>query len=124
MIKKSLRLLFIFSFFLCYSFHSKAQEITDDGMGKTFYDDAKKHFKEIFHYILEFQMLINPENDEELINKTVIIKNGPYTSYYINGVLESSGYYKRNSKDSTWRYYDVNGVLRKVELYRNNQLVR
>jgi antitoxin component YwqK of YwqJK toxin-antitoxin module len=124
MIKKSLRLLFIFSFFLCYSFQSKSQDISDDGMGKTFYDDAKKHFKEIFHYILEFQMLINPENDEELINKTVIIKNGPYTSYYINGVLESSGYYKRNSKDSTWRYYDENGVLRKVELYRNNQLVR
>lgn len=93
-------------------------------MGKTFYDDAKKHFKEIFHYILEFQVMINPENDEELINKMVIIKNGPYTSYYINGVLESSGYYKRNSKDSTWRYYDENGILRKVELYRNNQLVR
>ena len=124
MIKKSLRLLFIFSLFLCYTNQSKAQEISDDGMGKTFYDDAKKHFKEIFHYILEFHVIINPENEEELINKTVIVKNGPYTSYYINGVLESSLYYIRNSKDSTWRYYDENGILRKVELYRNNQLVR
>lgn len=124
MLKKSLRFLVSFSFFLCLSFQAKAQEITDDGMGRTFYDEAKQKIKEIFHYILEFQVTLNPENNEELINKTVVIKNGPYTSYYLNGVLESSGFYKRNAKDSTWKYYDEKGILRKVELYRNNELVQ
>jgi antitoxin component YwqK of YwqJK toxin-antitoxin module len=124
MLKKSLRFLLSFSLLICFCFPLKAQEISDDGMGRTFYDEAKKQVKEIFHYILEFQISINPENDEELIDKTIVIKNGPYTSYHKNGNLESSGYFKRNLKDSTWRYYDENGILRKLELYRNNVLVR
>lgn len=104
---------------------SKSQEISsEDGLGKTYYDEAKTRIKEIFHYVLEYRFGRSEENPEEMIHKSVAIKNGPYTLYYTNGKLQASGYYARDKKSGTWKYYSKDGLLIRTEEYKDDQLIK
>jgi antitoxin component YwqK of YwqJK toxin-antitoxin module len=113
--------------FICIGFSttSVAQVISENGLGKTYYDENKKQVKEIYHYILEYTFAGSAITDQEKkYEKSEAIKNGPYTCYHPNGKLKQTGYYNRNNKDSVWKYYNTKGILIKTEKYRNLALVK
>jgi len=47
--------------------------------------------------------------------------NGPYTSCYINGAIEKTGYYKYNLPDSIWTYYYEGGSIKMTGMMRSGQ---
>jgi antitoxin component YwqK of YwqJK toxin-antitoxin module len=115
-------ILLFFSLICCNNL--SAQVISENGLGKTFYDPEKKQVREIYHYILEYTFVGSSITDQDKkYEKSEAIKNGPYTCYHINGKLKQSGYYNRNNKDSIWKYYNTKGQLIQTETYRNGQLV-
>lgn len=121
---KSLSISILLFLSLFYINKMSAQVISENGLGKTFYDPEKKHVKEIYHYILEYTFAGSAVTDQDKkYEKSEAIKNGPYTCYHLNGKLKQSGYYKRNNKDSVWKYYNNKGQLIQTETYRNSQLV-
>ncbi|MFN4083536.1 MAG: toxin-antitoxin system YwqK family antitoxin [Bacteroidia bacterium] len=104
----------LFLFFYCTFLFS--QEV-EDGMGRTYYDASKKQVKEIYHFILEYKFLRDPQNGEILKDTTIAVKNGPYLMYHPNGKLAESGHYKQNKKSGNWKYYNKSGELIKTEDY-------
>ncbi|GAB1447199.1 MAG: hypothetical protein LCH37_06585 [Bacteroidetes bacterium] len=110
---------------LAFPFLANSQDIgKEDGLGKTYYDEAKTRIKEIFHYVLEYRFGRSEENPDEMVHKSVAIKNGPYTLYFTNGKLQASGYYSRDKKTGTWKYYNREGLLIRTEEYKDGELIK
>lgn len=102
----------------------QAQEI-DDVNGKTYYyydSLSRKKVKEIFHHIQEFHTRYDKHGNTH--DTILYIKNGPYTRYYENGKLNCSGYYKREEKTGTWKFYNEAGKLIRTEEWASGKLVR
>ena len=59
---------------------------------KHYYDGDSTRIKEIFHFSLEDSIL-----------------TGSYESFYLNGSLQTYGWYLNNQPDSVWKYYYENG---------------
>jgi antitoxin component YwqK of YwqJK toxin-antitoxin module len=109
---------------LAYSINLHAQVI-DDVNGKTYYyygTGTDKKIKEIFHHIQEFRT--SYDNQGNTHDTILYIKNGPYTRYYENGKLDCSGFYTKEQKSGTWKYYSQAGKLIKTEEWTNGQLIR
>lgn len=96
-----------------------AQHI-DDENGKTYHylPDGTKQVKEVFHHvrIMKYGM-----RDGIKYDTLVYVKHGPYTSYYPNGILESSGYFIYDKRDSLWKFYDSTGVQILTKTYRKGE---
>lgn len=60
--------------------------------GKNYFDSDSSKVREIYNY---------SESDTSL--------NGLYESFYLNGSLQTVGWYKNNQPDSIWTYYYENG---------------
>jgi len=69
-----------------------AQEVSQ----KTFYDQEEKIVKEIF--ILK--------------KRGSSILHGPYTAYFQNGNIKTSGHYYENTANGAWEFFYENGALR------------
>lgn len=119
---KKLGLLGLLLSFYCINLH--AQEI-DEVNGKTyFYYDSvsKKKVKEIFHHIQEYRTSYdNLGNTHDTI---LYIKNGPYTRYHENGKLDCSGYYNKEAKSGTWKFYNQAGKLIRTEEWASGKMVK
>lgn len=70
----------------------------------TFHDEEKNHLKEIFHV------------KDTLSN----ILEGKYMSYYINGNLESSGYFSNNETIGKWEFFYETGKPKMRGVLQNN----
>jgi len=114
---------FTFLFFIFITSSLEAQIVKDGDFGKTYYDSAFNKVCEIFHHDLRYVFIENKNTKEKIFKEKLIIKNGPYLSYFENGKLESSGFYVDNEKDSIWIYYKPNGQIHKIEKYRFDQLI-
>jgi|SRR6185437_1972666 len=88
--------------------------------GKTYYDAAKTKPKEIYS-TNEITVADPDDPDHPMI---YLQKEGPYFFYYENGKLEISGWYTRDQKSGTWKYYDEKGTLTKTEKWVNGKLVQ
>lgn len=110
--------------FLCYCINLHAQEI-DEVNGKTyFYYDSlsRKKVKEIFHHIQEYRT--SYDNHGNTHDTILYIKNGPYTRYYENGKLDCSGYYNKEAKNGTWKFYNQAGKLIRTEEWASGKIVK
>jgi antitoxin component YwqK of YwqJK toxin-antitoxin module len=114
---------FTFLFFIFITSSLEAQIVKDGDFGKTYYDSSYSKVCEIFHHDLRYVFIENKNTKEQIYKDRIIIKNGPYLSYFENGKLESSGFYVNNEKDSIWMYYKPNGQIHKIEKYRFDQLI-
>ncbi|MCF8253280.1 MAG: hypothetical protein K9H61_06490 [Bacteroidia bacterium] len=114
---------FTFLFFIFITSSLEAQIVKDGDFGKTYYDSSCSKVCEIFHHDLRYVFIENKNTKEQIFKEKLIIKNGPYLSYFENGKLESSGFYVDNEKDSIWMYYKPNGQIHKIEKYRFDQLI-
>lgn len=119
---KKLSLAVLLGMLYAVSLHA---QVIDDVNGKTYYyygTGVDKKIKEIFHHIQEFRtMYDNQGNSHDTI---VYIRNGPYTRYFESGQLDCSGYYTREQKSGTWKYYSQAGKLIRTEEWNNGKLVR
>jgi len=79
-------LIFISAQILC------AQEL----VRKTYHDAAQKHVKEIYH------VRSNQSN----------ILEGPYTSFHLNGKIESKGQFTNNATSGLWEFFYESGALK------------
>ncbi len=68
---------------------------------KKFFDGDSTKVKEIYYYSLEDSVL-----------------EGSYEAFYINGSLQTFGWYQNNLPDSTWKYYYENGRPKATGSYR------
>ncbi|HRD39961.1 MAG TPA: hypothetical protein PLC65_15135 [Bacteroidia bacterium] len=50
-------------------------------------------------------------------------RHGFYKSYYDNGILWCSGWYKEGKKEGEFRIYDQSGKLKQTRLYFKDHLV-
>ncbi|MCC7534331.1 MAG: hypothetical protein IT246_10355 [Bacteroidia bacterium] len=106
------------------SLHTKAQVI-DDVNGKTYYyydSLTNKKVKEIFHHIQEFKVMWDASGNER--DTMITIKNGPYTRYYESGKLNCSGFYDRNKKTGTWKYYSEAGKIIRSEQWQDDKMIK
>ena len=71
---------------------------------KTFYDGDSTRIEEIFHYSLEDSTLL-----------------GSYESFYLNGSLQTYGWYYENEPDSIWKYYYENGRPKATGRYKQGK---
>jgi len=117
---------FILLFFFPFAIIAKAQmgnsqvEIT-----KTYYDSlTQKKVKEIYHHKQVIKIVPDKKHYGEYLDTMYYIKSGPYTYYFESGSVQYTGFYNNEKKDSTWKYYDLKGVLLKTEKYRNGQLIK
>jgi len=69
----------------------------------TYRDAQNTQLKEIFY----------------LSDSTSHILQGPYTSYYINGVIEKTGFFENNAPDSIWTYYYESGLIKMKGFMKN-----
>jgi antitoxin component YwqK of YwqJK toxin-antitoxin module len=107
----------------CVSVNLHAQEF-NNGAGKTFYyydEESKKKVKEIYHHIQEYRIKYDKHGNSQ--DTVIYIKNGPYTSYHENGQLYCSGYYTREVKTGTWKFYNEKGSLVKTEEWVSGKMV-
>ena len=115
-------------FILCFAlilagYFTVQSQVIDENNGKTYYyydSISHKKVKEIFHHIQEYRFFY--DKDGNTIDTLVFIKNGPYTRYHENGKLACSGYYKRDRKTGTWKYYSTSGTLIKTEEWLDGNL--
>ena len=102
-----------------------AQDVNAGGKTFYYYDEAtKKKVKEIFHFVELIQITPDKKNPGSYVDSLIRVKHGPYTSYFENGKLMTSGYYKDGRPDSVWIYYTAQGVENRRELYRNGKVVK
>lgn len=101
----------------------QAQILKPGDTGKTYYDSSFTQVCEIFHHDLRFIFVEDSVHKTKTYQSTLIIKNGPYLSYFPNGKLECSGFYVENERDSVWLYYKPNGDLNRKETYKNDYLI-
>jgi len=62
--------------------------------------------------------------DDIVKARSVFSDNGKRTftiTYHHSGKVMTEGYYFEKKKDSTWKYYDIDEHLLKIEFYRNNK---
>jgi hypothetical protein len=52
------------------------------------------------------------------------LRQGPNITYFENGKLRYSGYYKNDSRDSIWLYYDTLGKVAQKILFQNDKMVK
>ncbi|HSC39770.1 MAG TPA: hypothetical protein VLD19_17920, partial [Chitinophagaceae bacterium] len=52
------------------------------------------------------------------------VLNGPWQSWYANGVLESSGVYSNDSMSGTWKWFREDGTPSSVETYANGKITQ
>lgn len=90
----------------------------DNMEGKTYYDEAKTKIKEVFS--MQESMSFDPANPAQMVKTKY--KQGPYFMYYESGKLQISGYFKRDQKNGTWKYYTEDGKQTKTEEYKNGSL--
>ncbi|MEM6737488.1 MAG: hypothetical protein AAF620_15615 [Bacteroidota bacterium] len=69
---------------------------------KKFFESDSSLVKEIFHYSVQDSTL-----------------EGSYESFYINGSLQTFGWYHKNQPDSIWKYYYENGRPKAIGRYYN-----
>lgn len=103
---------------------AKAQVI-DEKNGKTYYyfdSINQKQVKEIFHHIAELQMFA--DNQGNMRDTMIHIKNGPYTRYHPNGTLACSGMYNKERKTGSWKHYSPQGKLIKTEEWLDDKLIK
>ncbi len=62
---------------------------------KTFHDKDKTQLKEVFHFNTNTKHL-----------------EGPYTSYFFNGLVNSRGHYLKNSSSGVWEFFFESGKLK------------
>jgi len=70
----------------------------------SYHDAAKKNIKEIYHVNDTFQNVLN----------------GRYVSYFLNGVIESTGQFVNNETAGVWEFYYETGNLRMRGVLRQN----
>ena len=70
--------------------------------GKTYFDTDSTKIKEIFHYSTRDSLL-----------------QGSYESFYLNGSLQTFGWFSSNLADSSWLHYYENGRPKAEGKYRN-----
>lgn len=108
---------------LCNGYLLRAQILKPGDTGKTYYDSSYTQVCEIFHHDLRYIFVDDSVHKTKSYQSTLIIKNGPYISYYPDGKLECTGFYVDNERDSTWLYYKPNGELNRKETYKNDYLI-
>ena len=86
-------------FVFCLANHSYSQPIEI----KTFHDENKVFVKEVY--------FIDDSTSAQL--------TGLYKSFFINGTLESKGFYKNNIPDSIWTYYYESGQIKMKGMLKN-----
>lgn len=52
------------------------------------------------------------------------LREGPNTTYFIDGKVRYSGYYKGDRKDSVWSFYDSIGQLAEKVIYKKDKIVQ
>lgn len=110
---------------LFFASTSTQAQVIDDNAGKTYYYyDSINHrkVKEIFHHMQVILIIPDKQHHGEYTDSITYVKDGPYTRYYENGMLECSGYYKSEKKDKTWKFYNTKGVLIRTEEWDNGTL--
>ncbi len=121
------KILLSFSVILLLFCIKLSAQVVDDIAGKTYYyydSLTHKKVKEIYHHKQIMKVMPDKKHYGSYIDTIMYIKSGPYTSYFEDGNLKSSGYYINEKKDSIWKYYDIKGKLLKTELYRQGQIVK
>jgi antitoxin component YwqK of YwqJK toxin-antitoxin module len=51
-------------------------------------------------------------------------RQGPNITYFENGKLRYSGYYKNDGRDSVWLYYDTLGKIAEKVVFKNDKIVK
>ncbi len=115
--------LIVFFLFFGNGYLLHAQILKPGDTGKTFYDSAYSRVCEVFHYDLQYIFIEDTVSKTKTYKETIIIRNGPYLEYYPDGRIACSGYYVDNERDSTWLYYQPNGLVHKKETYKNDYLI-
>ncbi len=113
----------VFILFITFSVKVSAQVI-DDRAGKTYYyydEETHKQLKEVFHHKDIIKIIPDKANYGSYKDTIVYLKHGPYSMYHENGELYCTGYYSRDKKDSTWKFYDIKGELFKTEKWKLGQ---
>lgn len=75
--------------------------VAQQKQGKNYYGSDSTKVREIYHYSEQDSML-----------------NGSYESFYLNGSLQTYGWYNNNQPDSLWQYYYENGRKKAVGKFR------
>ena len=83
-----------------WEFHETVNNIVDQDLQYTYYPNGQ--LKQDFY-----------------LNKTDKL-NGPYTSWYENGMIYENGTYTNGAKSGTWESYDEYGNLQNRQLYFND----
>jgi uncharacterized protein len=53
-----------------------------------------------------------------------VLKNGRWVEYYENGGLKSEKFFRHGIKVDTWKYYNIEGILIKEEIFDNNKMIK
>lgn len=78
--------------------------LAQPGLRKTWHDAERQFIKEIY----------------QVKDTTRNIRNGRYTSYYINGNVESQGYFQNNQSTGIWEFFYESGNLKMRGALHNN----
>lgn len=63
-----------------------------------------------------------PFEEITFLTKKLLIKNGPYNSYYKNGNLKTKGIFTNNLKENIWETFYENNKISNTSTYKNNTL--
>lgn len=84
--------------------------------------------KGILHEVVTYKAELNKidkyvsQADQGKSNMYRGVKDGDYSSYYQNGIKESSGHYISDKQDGEWQWYYENGKLSTKEQYKEGKL--
>lgn len=81
-----------------------SQLFSQEFVRRTWHDAAKKHIKEVYQV-------------KDTISN---IPHGKYTSYYLNGSVESKGQFTNNETTGVWEFYYETGKLKMRGILRHN----
>jgi len=77
----------------------------------------------ILAFLLQYNLVLSQDSIKSIQSETSIKGLKTFKVFYKNGVLKMSGFKKNNLPDSLWHYFDENGKLSYIVLYRNNKLI-